>query len=83
MKHYLVTYDSSEYCLCQRATFIHDPVGKVIFTPGNLDSQNVVGTSKIDVSNYVTRLDFGVIFCVNQYRVNCLSLLFSLSSVLN
>ncbi len=83
VKHYLVAYDSPEYCLCQRAAFIHNPVGKVVFTSGDLDSHYVVRTSKIDVSNYVTYLDFEVIFCVDQYRANRFSLPLSLNSVRN
>lgn len=83
VKHYLVTYDSPEYCLCQRAAFIHNPVGKVVFTSGDLDSHYVVRTSKINVSNYVTYLDFQIIFSVDQYRANRFSLPLSLNSARN
>lgn len=67
MKHYLVADNSSEYCLCEWTAFIHNAVGKVVFSSGDLDCHNVVRMGKIDVSNYITHLDFQVVFSCNEY----------------
>ena len=66
MKHYLVAYDSPEYCLCQRAAFIHNPVGKVVFTSYDLDRHNIVRICNIDIPSYIA--DFNCQFILYQTR---------------
>ena len=64
MKFNLIIYGRSQYCLCQRTTFVHDSIRKVIFFSSNLNCQNVFRTGKGNVSNDIA--DFYYQIVLNQ-----------------